>query len=1483
MFSFLCFSEAMAERDTNAGEPSKSSNPFLLPSSSTGGTQPSNVPSLFGAVTSNVSTASGNLFSGSAIGSSNPFGGAGMRNFDPGNYRSKEKSGFADGGFKPPPKLQEESVKSNQSVSSGYVFGGHSAGSGAAKVFSVSSDSKSFSTLPTGSLLPAQSSFEPKKVSSGFGELPGNKLVFGSSARENVDPVSSSNSSIFGGASNNDSSKSNKSDAPAVKSAFREGPLFQSAVSRQSASARLFVTSSGLSSSKHMLFGGSSSVSETKSVNSSGSKSVAPVFNVSSTNVSSQNSYSAAGVPSLFGGNSEKSKSFTKDAPPNVFGGASCNTACSTSVSSSSVPRLFGGVPSSSLATVKSSESNSSSQSSGSSVHTTPASALVFSSLPVSSATATVSSAPSSNTLFSNIFGGKTTDKPSNVTATTALPKFSAPDIIPKTESSSTFPVFGEPQKPKVTEQSVPSSVCSLDESSKTSVDLTVQTPPATTSSECMSDIEPGEIIDDEQENQLLFGGNQANQVNPTASLFGGKASHPEPGEKVEDNQENKSLFGNQESVTEPINMLVEKELKAILSEDLIDIFGKDEPKHPSSLPTSSDPPDKKELTKIIIAQIPDSCMNKDIIRNHFEKFGSVKRVYLNPKSNQATVQYGDHKGASRAKRKGQKIHPNLPEVKIFYGAPARRKSEESNSDAMLSKKKAIKTLQHMDSKVPSDLNPYTPLERPSDSQGPPSFLAKSQKELPGAGKSLGDSKGRHRKKDQVNLFKGLTERAASSKVSPVPLQKIRTSKPLSPKASPVPLDKFRNLKPLSPKGSPIPLQKIRTSKLISPRGSPIPLAKTEAFRTNRVGSPKHAQLKVEEERNKTSSRPVSPAREYLTFAESDSQKVPLDMETQSSLDRYNVLKARDKLMRNDRKKRLDINKATKLDATCPDMCPELERYMRDVQNDLSSYEVTNGILDHKLVIKKFSRSSADKEEPLPHELRPGPVLLKTMDFLVCNIVVLGDKKDIDIGIWYNYLWDRTRAIRSDITQQQLTDDIAVTIIERCVRFHVYTAVHLCEESPDVFDRKLNTENLTKSVQTLKELYKDLAEVGKFFQSESEFRAYEMLLNLNDGEKIVHQYSQYRDEVQKSHDVIFALKVFLALKSNNFVKFFKLIKSGTYLQGCILHRYFPQVRSKALDIFVKSYIVSKQVTIPLSYIIKNLGFEGKADATTYLNYHGIVVDNNDVMFIKNLFDLHPEGQVPVTRPMKLIESNRLFSVAEVIQGGPIPENPMHSYVPHDSFNGKGCLKPAARDASDQFKKLQSLLSRITQPLRDIGGEEPEVLPVTDQPSSDVVEVSDAPPPDQPTSGKVLYDHDYIEFIKDTYDTITTSVVSSLSTEIVKDVIAIVGKEQIQNAATKSVSREVLLECVKSEARFLAVEAYAEIDLEVKEIKRKEHEEAQRKLKALEEMRHNVSMSLCEEYMSAVINSMLKKLCSHSIREIEVRPQLGSSCRGDATH
>ncbi|XP_075009938.1 germinal-center associated nuclear protein isoform X3 [Calonectris borealis] len=387
----------------------------------------------------------------------------------------------------------------------------------------------------------------------------------------------------------------------------------------------------------------------------------------------------------------------------------------------------------------------------------------------------------------------------------------------------------------------------------------------------------------------------------------------------------------------------------------------------------------------------------------------------------------------------------------------------------------------------------------------------------------------------------------------------------------------------------------------------------------------------------------------------------------ETSEERYRLLDQRDKIMRQARIKRTDLGKAKTVVGTCPDMCPEKERYMRETRNQLSIFELFLGSdkVDHAAAIKEYSRSSADQEEPLPHELRPSEVLSMTMDYLVTNIM---DQGEGNYREWYDFVWNRTRGIRKDITQQHLCNPLMVSLIEKCTRFHIHCAHHLCEEPMSSFDAKINNENMTKCLQSLKEMYQDLANKGIYCKSEAEFRGYNVLLNLNKGD-ILREVQQFHPEVRNSPEVRFAVQAFAALNSNNFVRFFKLVQAASYLNACLLHYYFNQIRKDALKSLNIAYTVSTQrcTVFPLDLLVRMLLFKDCEEATDFISYYGLSVSDGAYVELNRSAFLEPDG-LPKPRKSMFVSQKLTVSVGEIVNGGLLPSVPHH--VPVSSFNGQ---------------------------------------------------------------------------------------------------------------------------------------------------------------------------------------------------------------------
>ncbi|KAG5327353.1 XMAS2 protein, partial [Pseudoatta argentina] len=403
--------------------------------------------------------------------------------------------------------------------------------------------------------------------------------------------------------------------------------------------------------------------------------------------------------------------------------------------------------------------------------------------------------------------------------------------------------------------------------------------------------------------------------------------------------------------------------------------------------------------------------------------------------------------------------------------------------------------------------------------------------------------------------------------------------------------------------------------------------------------------------------------------------------------DKYKVLEARDRLMRLKRAKPVSLAMVTS--GTCADMCPEKERLMRESQRQVASYEQLEGNeyrINHAIAIKQYSRSSADQEEPMPHELRPVKSLKMTMSYLLHELMDLCEQEGTNLAEWYHFLWDRTRGIRKDITQQELCCKESVELIEQCARFHVVCSERLCAEDASVFDKKINSENLTKCLQTLKYMYHDLRVKGITCGNEPEFRAYIVLLNLNNG-NFLYDLQQLPVSVQNSPQVQFAIKVYFSLDSNNYYKFFKLVRETTYLNACILLRYFNQIRLRALSIMVKAYCRTTSTAFPLYELIDILGFEDENEAIYFCEQAGLNLSNDEMYILLNRQSFNmPTASIQQGRACNLIESKRItlnFSIGQCIAGKKMPEKTYKNHKPHNSFDMHGYLMPESINAADQ--------------------------------------------------------------------------------------------------------------------------------------------------------------------------------------------------------
>ncbi|XP_011305132.1 uncharacterized protein xmas [Fopius arisanus] len=408
-----------------------------------------------------------------------------------------------------------------------------------------------------------------------------------------------------------------------------------------------------------------------------------------------------------------------------------------------------------------------------------------------------------------------------------------------------------------------------------------------------------------------------------------------------------------------------------------------------------------------------------------------------------------------------------------------------------------------------------------------------------------------------------------------------------------------------------------------------------------------------------------------------------------TSEDKYKILEARDRLMRLKQVKTHTLETAKKTRGTCPDMCPEKERLMREFQRQVASYEQVDTSeyrICHETAVKQYSRSSADQAEPMPHDLRPIASLKMTMSYLLHEIVDLCNEEGTNLAEWYHFVWDRTRGIRKDITLQDLCCLDTVELVEQCARFHIVCSERLCAEETAVFDKKINTENLTKCLQTLKYMYHDLRVQRITCKNEAEFRGYIILLNL-DNTNFMWELKELPKAIQTSPEVKFAIQVFSSIQSNNYARFFKLVKRTTYLNACLMLRYFFQVRVKGLTVMVKAYCRTTSTAYPLYEFIDILGFDDENEAIAFCENAELNISSDELNIILNRQNVNlPPPVMDEGRAVSLVESKRIkmgYSYGQAIAGEVMPEQLYINHKPHNSFDAHGYLTAEAINASDQ--------------------------------------------------------------------------------------------------------------------------------------------------------------------------------------------------------
>ncbi|BGP18182.1 actin cytoskeleton and mitosis protein [Rhodosporidiobolus nylandii] len=318
-----------------------------------------------------------------------------------------------------------------------------------------------------------------------------------------------------------------------------------------------------------------------------------------------------------------------------------------------------------------------------------------------------------------------------------------------------------------------------------------------------------------------------------------------------------------------------------------------------------------------------------------------------------------------------------------------------------------------------------------------------------------------------------------------------------------------------------------------------------------------------------------------------------------------------------DPSKPMRLDEARDFEGTCEEMCPEWEREEREYQNNVDPLERYPGTtrIDPRRAVKAFHRPAAGNDQPLPSDVRPPAVLLKTLDYLFHDLLPTAP-----LATTHPFLRDRTRSVRQDFTVQNVRGESAVRANERIARYHILALGTLREQSG--FSESQELEQLRKVLKSLNEFYDDArlspTSPASLFANEPEFRAYNLLTHLRDPD-IVWSL-QLLPPSTFSHPLLQrALQLHrLAQRSNlprgeraslsAFSRFFKLVADPQtpYLFACILSTHFPSIRRGALDA-LRGAFLKQHSAFPLRTLAKTLGCDDEEEARRVCEQFGVPV------------------------------------------------------------------------------------------------------------------------------------------------------------------------------------------------------------------------------------------------------------------------------------
>lgn len=387
--------------------------------------------------------------------------------------------------------------------------------------------------------------------------------------------------------------------------------------------------------------------------------------------------------------------------------------------------------------------------------------------------------------------------------------------------------------------------------------------------------------------------------------------------------------------------------------------------------------------------------------------------------------------------------------------------------------------------------------------------------------------------------------------------------------------------------------------------------------------NPKQAQGRA------TSSQPKNSQHEQVpsSAASRSSRKGPANSSKQSQSKRTDDWRAGPSKM--------ELKYATAFVGTCQEMCPKEEQEQRIRERDISPFEMAPGrdgkaTADRSIMVKKFMRAAAATQVQVAEKVRPPGVLNDTMDYLITKIMTVDSMPYYEV---YHFVSDRTRCIRQDLTLQGAKeDDGHLAVLEKATRFHILSQELCTGMDREMFDRKMNFEQLKNCLISLMATYKHRRDHGLSSPNEPEFQAYNILC-FSQSQEVSRVCADLDQDTLHSRPVQFALLALSCISEPLclYSTFFDMVRAAPYLVACLLHGHFSRVRTRALDIMRCSRPPRKQPRaahgqgsssslgdFSLIELQEILGFDNEEQVSMFCTWRGDTVQNGQVLLERSI-------------------------------------------------------------------------------------------------------------------------------------------------------------------------------------------------------------------------------------------------------------------------